>query len=222
MCGRFAQYSSSDSIQEYFGTKDVTCDIAPSYNIAPTHDVHAVICRDSRPRIGKLRWGITPSWNSGLIINARAETLSEKPFFRTAFQKRRCLIIGDGFYEWKKQGKHRQQPWYFSLASGEPIAFAGIWEAPNERSDVFTCAVITCKASESVREIHSRMPVILTKQSMENWLNPDLYDSEKLTEILMHCHVREFRSFPVDSAVSSVRCNSPECIIPLDQRTFGI
>lgn len=217
MCGRFAQYSSRETIRKFFDISTITCEIRPSYNIAPTHEVLAIIHHNDN-RLGMLRWGLVPSWAKDLsgaarLINARAETLAEKPSFRKAFIQRRCLVLADGFYEWKKQDKHRQ-PWYFTLPSEDPFAFAGIWETwkNNQGTAYNSCAIITTEACESVHEIHHRMPVILRSEAVESWLAPEIRDTEQLKTILQEGHVRKMKSYPVSSLVNSVNNNNPACI----------
>lgn len=166
MCGRFAQYSGLDSLKKSFQLDEITCDVTPSYNIAPLQPILAVIRHDGN-RLGRLHWGLVPSWAkdrtmAAKLINARAETLADKPSFRSAFKRCRCLILADGFYEWKADGPQKQ-PWYFTLSSGGPFAFAGLWDTWKGKEDAVyhSCTIITTAADESVRQVHHRMPVIL-------------------------------------------------------------
>jgi putative SOS response-associated peptidase YedK len=215
MCGRFTLYSSLDDLKKIFGVDAVSGELRPSYNIAPGDEIVAIIRQKDR-RMGKLHWGLVPPWaknpseGSG-FINARAETLEEKPSFKRAFRKRRCLIPADGFYEWK--GK---QPWYCIPAAGKLFGFAGIWEVWRGSNETVyhSCAIITAEADESMREIHDRMPVILKPESIEEWLNPAIAEYEKLNMILRQGRVTGVKSYPVSRFVDSPKNNDPLCIKP--------
>ena len=162
MCGRFTLYSSLSKLKKVFDVDTVTCEIKASYNVAPGNEVCAIIWQKDN-RLGKLHWGLVPSWAKDLsgasrLINARAETLQEKPSFRKALEKRRCIIIAVGFYEWKEG-----HPWYCTPITGSLFGFAGLWETwkGSDKSVYHSCTIITTEASESIKEIHDRMPVIL-------------------------------------------------------------
>lgn len=220
MCGRFTQYSSLEIVQETFAIQTVTCDIGPGYNIAPSQEVIAVIDHEGY-RLGKLHWGLVPFWAKDLSgaarhINARLETLADKPLFRNAFHKRRCLIVADGFYEWQVVGK-RKQPWYFFLSSKKPFGFAGLWEKW-ERDDgtpYYSCTIITTESSPSVRPVHHRMPLILKTEVIREWLDPRITNAGQLYEILHKGTVKNLEGYPVTTFVNSVKNNGPECIKPL-------
>ena len=221
MCGRFVQYSPLDLICEFFNIDVVTCDIKPSYNIAPTHEVLAVI-RHNGNRLGKLHWGLVPSWakdpsGASRLINARIETLKEKPSFCNAFKKRRCLIIADGFYEWKRDN-HQKQPWYFTSPSGNPFAFAGLWETwkSKDGSNYSSCTIITTPSMESVMKIHNRMPFILSQDAIAPWLDPDIQDGKQIETILRDGQVRKLRGYPISKFVNSVANNEARCIEQLE------
>lgn len=223
MCGRFVQFSSLSVIQEVFNVRTVTCDVRPSYNIAPLQKILVVI-RQKGNRLGKLHWGLVPSWAKDLslasrCINARAETVEKKPTFRQAFRKQRCLILADGFYEWKQKGRLKE-PWYITLPSGAPFAFAGLWETwkDSDGNSYYSAAIITTKASESVREIHNRMPVILLPETYDSWLDPENQDAEQLNKILHDGHVRKLTSHPVSKYVNSQKNDGPKCIEPVKMR----
>ena len=194
--------------------------IPPWYNIAPTQDVLVVTNRDGQNRPELMRWGLVPFWAKdpsigNRMINARAETLAERPSFRNAFRRRRCLVIADGFFEWTGQGKDRR-PLRIGLASGELFAFAGLWEAwkrPDE-SWLLSCAIVTKAADEFMAPIHDRMPVILDPESEDLWLDPQVQDAAALSELLAG------RSGPMDAyevsrVVNSPANDVPECIAPL-------
>jgi len=220
MCGRFAQLSPLSVIREVFNIRTVACDVTPNYNIAPMQEILVVICQNGN-RLGKLHWGLVPSWVKDLSkasgwINARAETVDQKPGFREAFRRRRCLILADGFYEWQQKDRLKQ-PWYTTLPSGAPFVFAGIWETRKDSHEASynSCAIITTQASESVCEIHNRMPVILLPETHAAWLDSENQDVEQLNKILLDGHVRKLKSYPVSKFVNSPKNNSPKCIEPV-------
>lgn len=224
MCGRFVQFSSLRTLESYFQIDSIAADIVASYNIAPTQEIFAIIHHNGH-RLEKLHWGLVPSWAKDLtgasrLINARAETASRKPSFRAAFKRRRCLIAADGFYEWQGE-KGSKQPYFIALPSGRPFAFAGLWETwkSKEGADgdpVYrSCTILTTAASESIHEIHHRMPVILQPEVYRDWLDPAIQKTDRLEDILQHHHVREMKHYPVSIFVNRVQNNSAECIQPL-------
>lgn len=220
MCGRFAQYSGLDTLKKSYQLEEITCDVTPSYNIAPLQPVLAVIRHDGN-RLGRLHWGLVPSWAkdrtmAAKLINARAETVADKPSFRSAFKRRRCLILADGFFEWKADGSQKQ-PWYFSLSTVGPFAFAGLWDTWKGDGDAayHSCTIITTAADESVQPVHHRMPVILTPEAHAQWLDPQNQDSARLNAILSKGRAGGLKSFPVSKRVNSIRNNDPACIEPL-------
>ena len=217
MCGRFTQYNSISTLKEAFGIKTITCDANPSYNIAPAQDILTIIFHEER-RLGKLNWGFIPSWAKNLtkaqrIINARAETIWEKPSFQKAFKNRRCLIPANGFYEWKEIDKQKQ-PFYCTLPSKEPFAFAGLWETwkGKDGTKIHACLIITAESSGSMSKIHNRIPVILTPDTHDEWLNPENHDVKQLNEILKDGCIREVETYPVAKLVNSLNNNSSKCI----------
>jgi putative SOS response-associated peptidase YedK len=222
MCGRFTLITPLSILRKIFSIETATCDIEASYNIAPTQEVTGVIFQENKSLV-KFRWGLVPSWSrdsSGKSkrINARAETVSKKPSFRKAFKKKRCLILADGFYEWKNV-KGSKQPFYLTLPSGKPFAFAGLYETwkSSEGSSYDSCCIITTEASDSVCEIHYRMPVILEPGVLETWLNPEIQDTDQLEEVLKAGYVKDLKSYPVSRLVNSPANNNPACIEPLTQ-----
>jgi putative SOS response-associated peptidase YedK len=153
----------------------------PRYNIPPTVDIPVIRFADGKRRLSMMRWGLLPPWTkdpkkSPLLNNARAETVAEKPSFRSAFKKRRCLIPASGFFEWKKEGQLKQ-PFYFSRPDDKPLAFAGLWETWN---DIESCTIITTEANELMAPIHDRMPVVLGDNDYATWLDPEATSLEKL------------------------------------------
>jgi putative SOS response-associated peptidase YedK len=223
MCGRFVQFSSLRTLESYFPIETIGADVAASYNIAPTQQVLAII-QDNGPRLEKLHWGLVPAWAKGVsgasrLINARAETVAQKPSFRAAFKRRRCLILADGFYEWKGE-KGSKQPYFIALPSGRPFAFAGLWEAfkgidGDDDREYKSCTIITTAASESIQAIHQRMPVILQPEAYNVWLDPRIEAAERLNDVLQHQHVRELLYYRISNLVNRVQNNSAACIEPL-------
>jgi putative SOS response-associated peptidase YedK len=221
MCGRFVSHSSLSLIEKTFNVDSVAAEVSPNYNIAPTQTV-PVIVRNHQNRLVMFHWGLVPFWAKDLkignrLINARVETVAEKPSFRNAFKKRRCLIVADGFYEWKGP-KGQKQPWYLTLPVDGPFGFAGLWErwTGDPQGEYLSCVIITTAASESVRDIHDRMPVILNPESYDAWLDPSNQDAAKLSSILEAGHVRELTRYPVSKRVNSVRNNDADCMKPLE------
>ena len=194
--------------------------MASSYNVAPSQEILAVI-NNGANRLGAFHWGLVPFWAKdrsigNRLINARAETVAEKPSFRAAFKKRRCLIVADGFYEWKGE-KGNKQPWYLTTPSAQPFGFAGLWESWKDENnrEYLSATIITTAAGESMKNIHHRMPVILKPAVYQSWLNKDIEDPNRLDQILQNDHVRDLRSYPVSKQVNTVANNHPGCIEPL-------
>lgn len=217
MCGRFTQYSAIEVLEQTFGIEKVTCTAAPSYNIAPTRKILAVIQREEK-RLGRLRWGFVPSWardfsGSLPMINARLETAFEKPFFKAAFSRRRCLIPADGFFEWQREGKEKK-PWYFTLPGGGPMMFAGIFETwKGESGDArHTCAILTTGAGPQVAPVHGRMPLIIARELADPWLDPSLGDPARVMEIARLARVWELAARPVSPLVNNATNDQPACI----------
>lgn len=224
MCGRFVQYSPFETVQKVFNIGTVPFEAIPNYNVAPTQKILTVAKHDNENELEKLYWGLVPFWAKDIsigsrMINARAETVSEKPSFRNAFKNRRCLIPADGFYEWKGEKGHKQ-PFFITTNSSEPFAFAGLWETwtnkeSDEESVYKSCTIITTEASGLICEIHNRMPAILIPEFYEKWLNTEIKDSKELEVILQDGLIREMQFYPVSKYVNSVKNNDPSCIKPL-------
>ena len=190
MCGRFVLISDLSIITEDFNIQEVSASFTPSRNVSPGQHIPAVIRSDDKNILTPFLWGLIPFWakdpsTGAKLINARAETVNEKPSFKNAFQKRRCLIIADGFYEWKKDGKGKI-PYYIYLKSGKPFGFAGLYETwiSPDNNKVDTCTIITTRANEVVQPIHERMPVIVPKEKEEVWLKNDMADPLSRLELL--------------------------------------
>ena len=219
MCGRFTRTQSVPSMAKEFGVSEVSCELGASYNIAPTQQV-AVVISEGVKQLVAMRWGLVPSWAKDIsvgnkMINARAETITEKASFRSAFKKRRCLVVADGFYEWQKVGDAKS-PVYIRLKSGRPFGFAGLYEVWNSPEDeqLTTCAIITTEANELMRPIHERMPVIIPKELENEWLNPLNADQGALLQLLKPYPDDEMVAYPVSKRVNSPQNNSPELIKP--------
>ena len=222
MCGRFTLHTPPGVLQEHFGVDDVPA-MSASYNIAPSQDIAAVRAVEGRRSMALLRWGLLPSWAKEVktgyrMINARAETVADKPAYRTAFRQRRCLIPADGFYEWKRLPKGKL-PHYIYRADGRPLALAGIWASwkdPDGGERVATCSIITGRPNDLVADIHDRMPVILEETNWETWLDRTV-DDRLLLERLLAVHPEAaLAQHPVSTLVNKVSNNYPECIDPLD------
>jgi putative SOS response-associated peptidase YedK len=217
MCGRFTRTQSVEAIAAEFGVEQVSDDLGPSYNIAPTQKV-AVVITDGIKQLVSARWGLVPSWAKdpsvgNKMINARAETITEKASYRTAFKKRRCLVVADGFYEWQNLGDSKR-PVYVRLKTGKPFGFAGlyeVWKAP-EGTDLMTCTIITTEANELMKPIHERMPVIIPREQRDNWLDPTAGDQRRLLEMLRPYPAAEMEAYPVSKHVNAPGNNSPLCI----------
>jgi len=221
MCGRYTQSKSAEMIAKAFQIDNVS-DIKPRYNIAPTQSVLTVLQPSaSANRQGKmLHWGLIPSWAkdrkmASKLINARAETVAEKPAFRSAFRKRRCLVVADGFYEWQQQeNKKQKQPFYFRLSDGEPFAFAGLWEHWQDATgeEIESCTVLTTEANDLMRPIHNRMPVILEPKNYDLWLDSEATKLELLQPLLHPYPTEEMTAYPVSTVVNKPVNDSAECI----------
>jgi putative SOS response-associated peptidase YedK len=207
MCGRFAFYSPAEATAALFGASG-SLDMEPRYNVAPTQDVAAVRDSDDDGReLVKLRWGLVPFWakDPGIgnrMINARAETVAEKPAFRAAYRRRRCLVLADGFYEWHREGDVKI-PYFISQASGEPFAFAGLWENWKSREDdetIQSATLITTEADEYMARLHNRMPVILSPDTADRWLGGG---DDALGFAIGH--MPKLRAWPVDRSVNNPR-----------------
>jgi putative SOS response-associated peptidase YedK len=190
MCGRFILLTDLSVNTESFHIQEVSCEYRPDDNISPSQQVVAVLRRKDQNYLVNFRWGLIPSWAQdpsigNRMFNARAETIAEKPSFREAFQKRRCLVVADAFYEWQKSGKMRK-PFRFSLKSGAPFGLAGLYETwtSAEGKHVHTCTIITTESNDLLRPIHDRMPVIMAKERETAWIDPDNRHQKGLLSLL--------------------------------------
>jgi putative SOS response-associated peptidase YedK len=236
MCGRFTLNQSAEALAQVFHVEPVL-DLAADFNIAPTQMVATVLQNpESQKREFKqLHWGLIPSWakDAGMgakLINARAETVAEKPSFRSAFKHRRCLVLADGFYEWQRQ-QGKKQPFYFRLEDGKPFGFAGLWEkwrpvraaSPTGEAgtpvneEIISCTILTTAANELLQPIHERMPVILEPKDYDLWLDSQVQTPQTLQQLLRPYAAPAMIAYPVSTLVNNSRHNSPECIIPLSK-----
>ena len=222
MCGRFVGYRSLDELKKIFPIDQFAAEVTASYNVAPSQEILAIFKHRGENWLNKFHWGLVPFWAKdpsigNRMINARAETIAEKPSFRNAFKKRRCLIIADGFYEWQGP-KGQKQPMFITMRDKRPFAFAGLWETwgkKNTETPYRSCTIITTAACKAVRDIHHRMPVIIKPAVYEFWLNPDNQDAVALKNILQEEILTDLVSHPVSKQVNSTRNNDASCIDPI-------
>lgn len=231
MCGRFTLRTPSNVLVQQF-LLDSSPELSPRYNIAPTQDVAVVRTGGDDPqrRLVLLRWGLIPSWAKdpamgNRMINARGESVADKPSFRAAFKRRRCLVLADGYYEWKKtpaakggKSQGKKQPYYVTMQDERPFAFAGLWEhwPGSDESDtpgpIESCTIITTDSNDLTRDIHDRMPAILPEDAYEMWLDPELQDRDPLLPLLSPHPSDEMKAEPVSTHVNNVRNDDPDCI----------
>jgi putative SOS response-associated peptidase YedK len=219
MCGRYAFFSPAEAVRRTFALDEVP-ELEPRYNIAPTQDVPAVRSGDEgRRAFAMLHWGLVPKWASGRavgnrMINARAETLAEKPSFRDAFRRRRCLVLADGWYEWQVAAGGKQ-PWFIRMKDAQPFALAGLWERwqdPAGGSTLESCAIVTTDASTSISRIHDRMPVVLAQGHWDRWLDTAFSDTDTLSGLLRPFDSQALESWPVSRQVNAPRNQGPALI----------
>ena len=233
MCGRFTLTSNMDELQARFDFEARDLVFRPRYNVAPTQDVVAVLGDRDNPgqnRAELMRWGLIPFWAKdpkigARMINARAETVAEKPAFKNALRKRRCLILADGFYEWRKEEKGKT-PMYIVFKAGvfksgvsksrAPFAMAGLfetWKSPEDEL-VRSCTIITTSPNSLMEQIHNRMPVILPRDAETTWLDQQVEDQEALTSLLVPYPAEQMEAYVVSTLVNSAKNDFPECLMP--------
>ncbi len=217
MCGRYSLTADPEELARRFEFAGDWKHLKPRYNVAPTQQVLAVVGGDER-RGGLMRWGLIPHWAKQRkpgrpLINARAETVAERPAFRAAFRRRRCLVLADGFYEWQRAGG-RKRPMRIVLDSQEPFAIAGLWSVwtDPEGQRISSCAIITTEANDLLKPIHDRMPVILPRDAEEFWLDPDVDDPGALGSLLIPYAAGAMDTYEVSPLVNSAANDSPEII----------
>lgn len=213
MCGRYTLTASIQKVAETFGVP-ATLETEPRYNVAPAQPVMTIM-RNDEAHLAMLQWGLIPSWAKDAaigskMINARAETLAEKPSFKRLLRSRRCLIPADGFYEWKKQygGK---TPMYITMKDGQPFAFAGLWDSwrdPNGET-IRTCTIITTQPNDVVASIHDRMPAILLPTARDAWLDPSIQDDAALLPLLAPYPAAQMTAREVSRLVNNPRVEGP-------------
>ena len=220
MCGRFVSASPPDQIAAYFAATMSESLLAPSYNVAPTNDIYAVIeTPDGERRLESFHWGLVPMWakemKTGLkMINARAETIATSGAFKRPFKQRRCIIPADGFYEWQKRpGQKRKQPYFIHRLDGEPLAFAGLWELWRDKEAgpdapwLHSCTIITTTANETMAPVHDRMPVILSPDTATSWLQDPAFDPRTAAGAGLVATI-------VSTRVNAAAYDGPECLEP--------
>ena len=214
MCGRFTNTKPEKIKIPGISAKELK-DAKARYNVAPSQDVLSVINASDEKHAVYLHWGLIPSWTkerqgSG-IINARSETIQEKPSFRDSFKRRRCLIPADGFYEWKKTGKTKQ-PYYFQMKDESVFSFAGIWDVwKRDGEEIISCAIITTEPNELLGMVHNRMPVILRAGDVDAWLDEDA-GGDELQDLLKPFPADYMKSYPVGLAVNNPSVDEPQLV----------
>lgn len=222
MCGRFTLHLSPELLGSVFGVK-TPLQLTPRYNIAPSQMVPVVrSCADDSNRVDLLKWGLVPSWAKdpaigNKLINARSETVHEKPSFRHAIKNQRCIVPASGFYEWSTSGGSKQ-PWYIKLKDNSPMAFAGLWECWHSPAGtpLETFCILTTAANSFMASLHDRMPVILQQEDYSTWLNPDIHEPLQLYRLFQPSPSGSLAAFKVSTIVNSPAHESPECIAPVD------
>jgi putative SOS response-associated peptidase YedK len=223
MCGRYTLRADAGALHQRFAL-DESIEVRERFNVAPSDDVLAInTSREGERRAQMLRWGLVPHWakTPGVAvktINARAETVASKPAYRDAFARMRCLILADGFYEWEKREDGTKQPWWISLADGEPFAFAGLWAlwhskdpAQSGADPLRSCSIVTTTAAALITDIHPRMPVILEPGAEDAWLDRETPEDE-LHAMLRPLGDDALARRPVSKAVNDARYDGPECL----------
>jgi putative SOS response-associated peptidase YedK len=224
MCGRFTLTADPADLQAAFDWVDFgNAQLAPRYNIAPTQPI-PIVTNSGKNQLDFFTWGLVPFWAkdpsiASRMINARAETLAEKASFKNAFKRRRCLILGDGFYEWMKiPGEKMKQPIYIHLKGSKPFAFAGLWEEWNssDGSQILSATIITIEPNELIKPIHNRMPVILPESDYRQWLQPGVVDTREFTNLFRPFEAHQMETYPVSRVVNNPQNDTINCIQPLN------
>jgi putative SOS response-associated peptidase YedK len=223
MCGRFTLRAPASVVAEQFALFEVP-PFAARFNIAPSQPVPVIRLAPDEPAPRRelvwLRWGLIPSWAKdrtigNRMINARAESVAEKPAFRAALRRRRCLVAADGFYEWQRRGKQKQ-PYFVRIRDDRPFAFAGLWETWQgpDLSSIESCTLLTTEANDLMRPIHDRMPVILAPDAYQPWLDPSVQNSEEILPLLKPFPSETMIAYPVGTLVNNPAHDDPQCIAP--------
>jgi putative SOS response-associated peptidase YedK len=224
MCGRFTLSTPASQLIELFQVREFP-DLVPHYNIAPTQLVICIRQSDNQRTADRMRWGLVPSWAKdetigNRLINARSETAAEKPSFRSAYVKRRCLIPTDGFYEWEKTAAGTRQPWFIYQPDRQPFAFAGLWESWRVRDAkddqrMLSCTILTTAANADLDDIHDRMPVIIPARHYATWLSDDTV-VEQLAELTQPSEAGTLQRYKVSTIVNRPVTDSQDCVVPLE------
>ncbi len=219
MCGRFLEFSPLSTLINRFGLEENDLpELKPRYNIAPSQDVLAVVTGEGKNQLKEFHWGLVPSWARDAkigykMINARAETVAEKPAYRSALIKRRCLIVTDCFYEWKRENGSKT-PYFIHLDSNEPFGFGGLYErwvsAAGEIID--SCTIITTSPNALMKSIHDRMPFIVPREHEAMWLDREVQDKTALTSLMCPYPAEQMEAWPVSAQVNSPGHDSPDNI----------
>ena len=225
MCGRITLSTDKDDLQSRWGFIDpsgVLDSIKPRYNIAPSQKSPVLTVNEDRRVLNMMRWGLIPFWAKEAsigykMINAKSETLAEKPSFRKPFKEKRCLVLADGFYEWEKTDKKNKVPYRFVLKNRQPFAFAGLWDVwkTPEGDTLLSFTIITTRANELMERIHDRMPVILNEKDEAKWLDPEFKDTDKLSSLLQPYPSEQMVAYKVSTIVNSPKNDTPSCIEPV-------
>jgi len=220
MCGRFSLTADAARLQQEFGLASAPPELGPRYNIAPAQPVAVVVAREGGRELDAFRWGLIPAWAKDAaighkMINARGETVAEKPSFKRPLKSQRCLVLADGFYEWRKTPGGKT-PVYIHLAERRPFAFAGLWDRwqPPNGEAIYSCTIITTTPNRLVEAIHNRMPVILTPEGIEAWLDAAQQAPEALLPLLRPYPAEAMYAYPVSKLVNAPANDAPECILP--------
>jgi len=232
VCGRYVQVSSPTLLAERFAVDEVTTEAhEPDYNVTPRASVYGITGREHGRVLESFRWGLVPSWAKDPSIgdkqiNARAETLADKPAYRRAFERRRCILPADGFYEWRaRSGRQPKEPVFVRARDGEPLAFAGLWEVWRDRAVpdaewLRTCVIVTTRANDVLAPIHDRMPVVLPEAAWATWLDPDMSDPTVLQPLLVPAPSELFEVYAVSTLVNKPEHNGPELVVPAEPDTL--
>ena len=219
MCSRFS-FIFINEIKDRFNLAQPEFDFEPRYNIAPSQPVPVVIHRNGGNQLCIFRWGLIPYWAKdesigNKLINARAETLEEKPSFRQSLKQKRCLVLADGFYEWKKEGRLRK-PYRITLRDGKPFAFAGLWDSWRSPTGqiINSCTIITTTPNKLMEPIHNRMPVILPQDKESLWLDVGITSSDEVKSLLSPFPEEQMIAYEVSTLVNSPQYDGPECVFP--------
>jgi putative SOS response-associated peptidase YedK len=222
MCGRFSRTQSGEELQQRFGFETEGLELEPRYNFSPGQD-GAVVVKDEKRKLRLMRWGLVPSWTKDVTagykaINARSETLAQKPMFKGLLKNKRCLVLADGFYEWQNTASGKK-PMRYVLKDRAPFAFAGLWDRWQDASgqELYSFTIVTTRANELIKPVHDRMPVMLKPEHEQAWLDPEFKGPEDLDDMLEPYPSELMEGYAVSPACNSPGREGPECIQPAPQ-----